>query len=71
MMIICIISDKINYQFFQVYGWGSSQYGQVGLNTRLTYTRPMLLDTLSQVSCVAVECGQYHSLALTDDAQYV
>lgn len=52
-----------------IYGWGSSYYGQVGLNTRLTYTRPMLVEALSKINCVAVDCGQYHTLALTDDAQ--
>jgi len=51
-----------------VYGWGSSKYGQVGTGTTHTYTRPMLLETLSKVVCVAIECGHYHSLALTEDA---
>ncbi|WAR18296.1 UVR8-like protein [Mya arenaria] len=52
-----------------VYGWGWSKYGQVGLGTTHVYTRPMLIDSLTGVHCVAVDCGQYHSLALTDEAK--
>lgn len=52
-----------------VYGWGSSLYGQVGVGTRHVYHRPMLIETLMSESCVAVSCGQYHSLTLTADNQ--
>ncbi|BFZ08491.1 hypothetical protein BsWGS_11531 [Bradybaena similaris] len=52
-----------------VYGWGSSKYGQVGVGTRHIYRRPMLLETLQSETTVAVECGHYHSLALTTDNQ--
>ncbi|KAK3101004.1 hypothetical protein FSP39_000154 [Pinctada imbricata] len=52
-----------------VYGWGSSKYGQVGLGTRHIYSRPMFLDTLTSTPCVQVVCGQYHSLALTAQAE--
>lgn len=48
-----------------VYGWGSSRFGQVGVGTRYTYYRPMLLESLLTEICVAVSCGQYHSLGLT------
>ncbi|XP_062596419.1 uncharacterized protein LOC134257846, partial [Saccostrea cucullata] len=48
-----------------VYGWGSSKYGQVGTGTTHIYSRPMLIEALSGVSCVDVVCGQYHNLALT------
>lgn len=53
----------------QVYGWGGSKYGQVGVGTRHIYRRPMLLETLQSETTVAVECGHYHSLALTADNQ--
>ncbi|CAG5123144.1 unnamed protein product, partial [Candidula unifasciata] len=52
-----------------VYGWGGSKYGQVGVGTRHIYRRPMLLETLQSETVVAVECGHYHSLALTTDNQ--
>ncbi|KAL3853004.1 hypothetical protein ACJMK2_016594 [Sinanodonta woodiana] len=51
-----------------VYGWGSSKYGQIGLGTRHTYTRPMLLEGISKESFVSIECGQFHTLALTENA---
>ncbi|KAK6176559.1 hypothetical protein SNE40_014821 [Patella caerulea] len=52
-----------------VYGWGSSMYGQVGVGTRHTYTRPMLLETFLELgeTVVAIECGQYHTLALLEN----
>ncbi|KAK3585949.1 hypothetical protein CHS0354_038491 [Potamilus streckersoni] len=51
-----------------VYGWGSSKYGQIGLGTRHTYTRPMLVEGISKESFVSIECGQFHTLALTENA---
>ncbi|KAH9487798.1 E3 ubiquitin-protein ligase herc2, partial [Bulinus truncatus] len=52
-----------------VYCWGNSKYGQVGVGTTYVYKRPMLLETLQSDTVVAVDCGQYHSLALTADHQ--
>ncbi|XP_055882453.1 uncharacterized protein LOC106072788 isoform X4 [Biomphalaria glabrata] len=52
-----------------VYGWGNSKYGQVGVGTSHIYKRPMLLETLQSDTVVAIDCGQYHSLALTADHQ--
>ncbi|KAK7503604.1 hypothetical protein BaRGS_00005143, partial [Batillaria attramentaria] len=52
-----------------VYGWGNSLYGQVGVGTRHVYHRPMLLESLLSETCVAISCGQYHSLALTADSR--
>ncbi|XP_005100274.1 uncharacterized protein LOC101858037 isoform X2 [Aplysia californica] len=52
-----------------VYGWGSSKYGQVGVGTCHVYRRPMLLETMQSEVVVAVDCGLYHSLALTADHQ--
>ncbi|XP_064605669.1 uncharacterized protein LOC135470577 [Liolophura sinensis] len=49
-----------------VYSWGSSRYGQVGVGTsNQTYSRPMLVEKLTDIQVVSVDCGQYHSLALT------
>ncbi|XP_076469360.1 uncharacterized protein LOC143299801 isoform X3 [Babylonia areolata] len=52
-----------------VYGWGNSRYGQVGVGTRHIYHRPMLVETLLPHTCVAVHCGQYHSLVITADCR--
>ncbi|XP_053407428.1 uncharacterized protein LOC123565052 isoform X2 [Mercenaria mercenaria] len=52
-----------------LYGWGSSKYGQVGLGTKHLYMRPMPIEEMSKVMCIAIDCGQYHTVALTDDAQ--
>ncbi|KAL8577369.1 hypothetical protein ACOMHN_038273 [Nucella lapillus] len=49
-----------------VYGWGNSRYGQVGVGTRHEYYRPMLVEALLPHTCVSIQCGQYHSLAITD-----
>lgn len=57
--------------FSQLYGWGSSKYGQVGQGTRHVYTRPMLIEEMSKMMCIAIDCGQYHSVTLTDEGQYV
>ncbi|XP_046564861.1 uncharacterized protein LOC124273631, partial [Haliotis rubra] len=54
-----------------VYGWGRSQYGQVGVGTRHHYTRPMLIESLLSETVVSIECGQYHSLALTENSDVV
>ncbi|XP_041350104.1 uncharacterized protein LOC121369224 isoform X2 [Gigantopelta aegis] len=52
-----------------VYGWGCSRYGQVGVGTTHSYSRPMLIETLASETCVSVDCGQYHTLVLTADSQ--
>ncbi|RUS76283.1 hypothetical protein EGW08_015955 [Elysia chlorotica] len=52
-----------------VYGWGNSRYGQVGVGTRHVYRRPMLVEGLQLEVVVSVQCGHYHSLALTEDHQ--
>ncbi|KAJ8301898.1 hypothetical protein KUTeg_020885 [Tegillarca granosa] len=52
-----------------LFAWGSSLYGQVGIGTRHIYSRPMLIDSLSTVPCVSVDCGQYHTIALTVDGE--
>ncbi|XP_077982825.1 uncharacterized protein LOC144437691 [Glandiceps talaboti] len=50
-----------------VYGWGSSKYGQVGIGSSHTQTRPVEITELSNHKIAAIACGQYHSLALCQD----
>nr|XP_006814593.1 PREDICTED: uncharacterized protein LOC102801279 [Saccoglossus kowalevskii] len=50
-----------------VYAWGSSKFGQVGVGNTQTQARPVLIAELLDQQVVAVECGHYHSLALSHD----
>lgn len=43
---------------------------QLGLGDTLTRTRPVQVASLADKIIVAVCCGQYHSLALSDDYRY-
>ncbi|XP_064632820.1 uncharacterized protein LOC135491095 isoform X2 [Lineus longissimus] len=52
-----------------VYGWGSSQYGQVGIGDTVTRAQPMLIEVLSNTPIISVVCGQYHSLARAADSR--
>ncbi|XP_022105351.1 uncharacterized protein LOC110987172 isoform X2 [Acanthaster planci] len=51
----------------RLYSWGTSKCGQLGLGDQTTRTRPSLVQALTGQCCVAIACGQYHSLALTKD----
>ncbi|PIK51746.1 hypothetical protein BSL78_11377 [Apostichopus japonicus] len=53
----------------RVYAWGSSKFGQIGVGDRKTRTHPSLVDELQGSGCVEIVCGQYHSLARTQDNQ--
>ena len=53
----------------QVYGWGCARYGQVGVGTTHSYSRPMLIEALARETCVGVDCGHYHTLVLTAGSQ--
>ena len=52
-----------------VYGWGSSRYGQVGTGGTGRYPRPTLLMNLVGIGVIHVACGQFHSLAVTNDGR--
>lgn len=52
-----------------VFGWGSSQYGQLGAEEVQRATQPIIIESLIHEPIVAVKCGQYHSLALTKDGR--
>ncbi|XP_052272508.1 uncharacterized protein LOC127873013 isoform X1 [Dreissena polymorpha] len=69
LSVACGLNHTLALTQQGVYSWGSSAYGQVGLGTTHVYTRPMLIEELCGVVCSAIDCGQYHSLALTDTAQ--
>ncbi|XP_078595425.1 uncharacterized protein LOC144872787 isoform X2 [Branchiostoma floridae x Branchiostoma japonicum] len=53
----------------QVYAWGSSTYGQLGLGDWDRQTHPTLVTQLKDVFCVAVATGQYHSTALDGEGR--
>jgi len=63
------MTSCVSHVCVQVYGWGCSGYGQVGVGTRHIYTRPVVLETLNHANVVSLDCGQYHSLALTVDGR--
>lgn len=55
----------------QVFSWGSSTHGQLGLGDTLKRTRPVQIPSLSNVSLVSIECGQYHCIALDEEHRSV
>lgn len=51
---------------FGLYGLGSSSYGQLGLGSKILFSRyPILLDFSIRIQKVV--CGSYHTLALADN----
>ena len=54
-----------NCVFWQVYSWGSSQFGQLGVGITSHLSHPKLVETLSEENIVQVSAGQYHSLAIS------
>lgn len=57
------------FSVFQVYAWGSSQYGQLGIEKTGQSPYPRLVEHLSRERIIAVSAGQYHSIALADDGR--
>ncbi|XP_066285129.1 uncharacterized protein [Branchiostoma lanceolatum] len=53
----------------QVYAWGSSTYGQLGLGDWDRQTHPTLVTQLKDLFCVSVTTGQYHSAALDGEGR--
>lgn len=51
----------------QIYGWGNSRYGQVGTGSTGRCPRPTLLAALEGKGIISVACGQFHSLAVSED----
>ncbi|XP_042235207.1 uncharacterized protein LOC121874922 isoform X2 [Homarus americanus] len=52
-----------------VYGWGSNKYGQVGIGGTGRCPRPTLLASLEGKGIISVACGQFHSLAVSEDGK--
>ncbi|XP_069977308.1 uncharacterized protein ca isoform X2 [Penaeus vannamei] len=52
-----------------VYGWGNSRYGQVGTGSTGRYPRPTLLTSLEGKGIVNIACGQFHSMAVSEDGK--
>lgn len=47
-----------------VYSWGSSKFGQLGIENAKQSLHPRLISSLSDRIIVDVNAGQYHSLAV-------
>ena len=51
---------------FGVYAFGSSRFGQLGVGKEVVLSRnPLIITELVNKDIVKVECGQYHSLAIS------
>ena len=48
-----------------LYGWGLNTSGQIGVNTILSVSSPVLVSGPTSTSWSAISAGQYHSLAIT------
>lgn len=55
----------------KVFGWGSSRFGQLGAGEVQQAVQPIIIESLLTEEIARIECGQYHSLALTRDGRYV
>ena len=53
-----------------MYAWGSNTCGQLGCGDNVTRTRPAIVEGLIGRTTAAISCGQYHTLALTQDQRY-
>ncbi|CAG2106785.1 unnamed protein product [Medioppia subpectinata] len=52
---------------FGVYAFGSSRFGQLGLGSDVVMSRnPIIISELVDKDIVCVDCGQYHSLAISN-----
>ena len=55
----------------QVFGWGESQYGQLGMGRDVAIvTHPKPVTSLLDQQIVKIACGGHHSLALTETGRY-
>lgn len=53
----------------QVYTWGCSNYGQLGLGEVKESPHPRIVPGLVGEHVIALACGQYHTLALTNQGE--
>ncbi|KAM3967385.1 HECT and RLD domain containing E3 ubiquitin ligase 4 [Aphomia sociella] len=51
------------------YSWGCNNMGQLGLDTRDTYSHniPSIVKLLATKNVIQIACGSYHSIALTNN----
>ncbi|EGC36949.1 hypothetical protein DICPUDRAFT_97415 [Dictyostelium purpureum] len=57
-------------RFGDVYSWGRGKEGQLGVPEKMLFsTKPNLIKTLLHERVVKVACGNFHSLALTDQGR--
>ena len=62
---MCVLVNHVRP--LQVYGWGSNRYGQVGTGGTGRCPRPTPVSALEGKGIVAIACGQFHSLGVSDD----
>ena len=68
--VSCGAQHTIVLTDFGVYSFGSSHYGQLGLGKDVQLSRnPTIINNLVNKDIVRVECGQYHSLAISASGQ--
>ncbi|XP_069781822.1 probable E3 ubiquitin-protein ligase HERC6 isoform X2 [Narcine bancroftii] len=48
-----------------VYGWGSNNYGQLGLKNIIDQAKPCFMDQLKMLDVCYISCGNNHSVLLT------
>ncbi|KFM80414.1 X-linked retinitis pigmentosa GTPase regulator-like protein, partial [Stegodyphus mimosarum] len=49
--------------------WGSSRFGQLGVGDVQQAIQPLIIESLQSETIIKIECGQYHSLALTAEGR--
>ncbi|XP_045605152.1 uncharacterized protein ca isoform X2 [Procambarus clarkii] len=72
MRVLCIAGGKNHMLAITdngVYGWGNNRYGQVGTGGTGRHPRPTLLTSLEGKGIISVSCGQFHSLAVSEDGK--
>jgi alpha-tubulin suppressor-like RCC1 family protein len=63
------LTNTTENMFDQVYSWGSSQFGQLGVGKTGQSPHPRLVERLAEENVVAISAGQYHSMALTEEGR--
>jgi alpha-tubulin suppressor-like RCC1 family protein len=54
----------------KVYAWGSNKFGQIGNECEDEYQlKPIKIEKFEEKTIVAISCGYYHSLALTENGR--
>ncbi|TKR72314.1 hypothetical protein L596_019783 [Steinernema carpocapsae] len=54
----------------RIYAWGTNTFGQVGTNLECAAVpSPTLINSLGHLKIVQIACGNFHSIALTDQGE--